>query len=497
MKALRLLICFFITINFLGAQVSSDILRIGIANQYGTARIAGTGGSMSALGADFGCISQNPAGLGAFRKSEFTFTPAFFNAKSTSTLEGDGNVATKDSKFGINLSNLGLIGTTGARPNKKWSNLTFGIGLNRSAEFREKISYEGISMGSIVEKFKAAADGQISSNLDDYAEKLAWQSGAIYDVDDDLNYETDFDTQIEVRDKKSHTIESKGRINDFFIGYGANYKEFLQLGMTIGIPYYSYHETNIYSENDSDEHIRTFNNLSYTRTFSTKGTGINAKFGFILKPIYNIRVGFGYHTPSYYKVTEDYTAEFTYDYTTQASGNQRITSKPSEEGQFKYAMISPQRLIGSIAFVSRIGFLSGEIEYIDYRQSKYKTDSEFSSSGDINYFKQLNNEIDKIYQSIVNVKFGGELAYDIFRIRGGFGLYGRPFANEEGYNPAYSIGLGIREDNFFIDLAYNNRSNSKGILAYQLNGKPKPFATSDITQHQIMLTIGLKISSAD
>src|ERR1700722_18995933 len=42
----------------------------------GTARTAGSGGAFSSVGADLGCLDLNPAGLGLYRSSDVSITPA-------------------------------------------------------------------------------------------------------------------------------------------------------------------------------------------------------------------------------------------------------------------------------------------------------------------------------------------------------------------------------------------------------------------------------------
>ncbi|HSI91080.1 MAG TPA: hypothetical protein VK927_08185, partial [Adhaeribacter sp.] len=57
------------------AQNEVDALRYSNLSFGGTARIQGIGGAQTALGADASSMNGNPAGLGFYRKSEFTFSP--------------------------------------------------------------------------------------------------------------------------------------------------------------------------------------------------------------------------------------------------------------------------------------------------------------------------------------------------------------------------------------------------------------------------------------
>ena len=49
--------------------------RYSQSQVHGSARTLGFAGAQTALGADLGSLSSNPAGLGFYRKSEFSFAP--------------------------------------------------------------------------------------------------------------------------------------------------------------------------------------------------------------------------------------------------------------------------------------------------------------------------------------------------------------------------------------------------------------------------------------
>ncbi|MGB3174174.1 MAG: aromatic hydrocarbon degradation protein, partial [Saprospiraceae bacterium] len=63
MKKITILFAFMLGLMAINAQNASDILRYSTRQPLGSARYVGVGGSMGAIGADFGAISDNPAGL--------------------------------------------------------------------------------------------------------------------------------------------------------------------------------------------------------------------------------------------------------------------------------------------------------------------------------------------------------------------------------------------------------------------------------------------------
>ncbi|SDY76054.1 hypothetical protein [Hymenobacter psychrophilus] len=59
------------------AQYQADALRFSQSQPVGTARTLGLGGATAAVGGDYGSVLVNPAGLGMFQRSEFSFSPGF------------------------------------------------------------------------------------------------------------------------------------------------------------------------------------------------------------------------------------------------------------------------------------------------------------------------------------------------------------------------------------------------------------------------------------
>ena len=88
------------------AQYESEALKFSMLQHSASARFIGMGGAMGALGNEFSCISNNPAGIGLYRNSELTFSPSFYIAKNEADyqLQGFG-----DNKFNFNFGNIGLV----------------------------------------------------------------------------------------------------------------------------------------------------------------------------------------------------------------------------------------------------------------------------------------------------------------------------------------------------------------------------------------------------
>ena len=79
----RFTACLFYPITIY-AQNEIDALRYSQSMFGSTARSFSMGGAFGALGADYSSMSSNPAGLGVYRRSEFSFSMGFANRNTDS-----------------------------------------------------------------------------------------------------------------------------------------------------------------------------------------------------------------------------------------------------------------------------------------------------------------------------------------------------------------------------------------------------------------------------
>ncbi len=58
------------------AQTAEDALRFSTMSSTGTSRFMSLSGAMGAVGGDLTAMNYNPAGLGIYKSSDFSFTPS-------------------------------------------------------------------------------------------------------------------------------------------------------------------------------------------------------------------------------------------------------------------------------------------------------------------------------------------------------------------------------------------------------------------------------------
>ncbi|MCE2790189.1 MAG: hypothetical protein LW630_09795 [Saprospiraceae bacterium] len=491
MKKLVLLGLFSSSWWMISSQNISDVARWSAFEPLGTARILATGGSFGSLGGDFSSLSINPAGIGDYRLSECTFTPSMRTVSAASYFEADPNATATRKITRLGLDNLGLV--IAGKGKKNWTSSNFAAGFSRTADHRRNAFLAGRFPGSITTYFAEQANGNIPDNLDDFIAFPAYNTGAIYDFDEDRYYETDF-TDPDQPVLRSQQIVQTGGVNELSLGWAGEYKSTLNLGVSLGVPFASFEELKTYRENDEADEIPVFNNLKYTEIVSTSGVGVNLKMGYTYKFLEYFRIGMAFHTPTWYKFTDNYSTSLEYAYN---DGTNQRYSFDSPEGIFEYKMTTPWRALGSLGAIFRSGdyrgFINGDVEYLDYTSAYYNGTAYSSAQDEFEWTNEVNQNILAKFGNAVNVRLGGEVAYKSFRFRMGYSWERTAFIADNFYNKKWSWGIGFRENNFFIDFGMRRASYDEGYNPYVVTDTTKdPLSVIQTNRNRGALTLGFK-----
>jgi len=477
------------------AQTLDDALRYSLQEYSGTARFAGVSGAFSPLGADISVASTNPAGIAEFRKSEITATVNYLTTGNESVLDGSG---TNINKSKVGLSNLGAVFHYDP-PAFNTRTLNLAIGFNQLMNYSETVSYAGRGPGSVVERFIEVANGNTPDELDLFQSGPAFDAGAIFDLNNDDIYESDFATFGSVVDR-SEVIERSGSLNEVFIAVASNIKNKISWGVTLGFPFANFSEVKNYEETDPLDEIDIFNSINYNQDLQTSGVGFNLKLGFIYKPIPRLRFGAAFHTPSFYFLKDEFNTDINYSFT--ANGNTESFSAGSNPNRdpFEYQFQSPWRALAGLGYLYSAGdlkgFLSGEVEYVSYTSGSFNLTANSNDPFDQFFEDDLNNEIDGFLTSALNIRVGTELAYKMFRIRLGAMLPSSPFADASAwdFNPSFSAGIGYRANRFYVDAAITLRSSTTNYSPYPLiDQNREPFVAISTDRSAASVTFGYKI----
>jgi len=489
------LIVFISSTSFLTDQTVADALRFSQFGVGGTARTVAIGGSIGAFGADFATVSTNPAGLGSYRGSEFTMTPSLFLSGIDANLQGGNGGTTATNNTNFNFNNIGIVfGKTQNKEYSKWRTANYAIGINRIANFNEQFSYSGATPGSYIDFFQDISFGLFPQDFNDFDNGLAWDVGAIFDIDDDGIYETDVELARDALISKTQTVERSGSINEVVLSLGGMKGENFYLGATVGFPIVSYSELNVYSEDDNEaDNVPVFRDLTYIEDLTTRGFGVNLKVGFNYKISQKLRLGGAIHTPTRIRLTDDFQTSIVYDFDDGIETGPLEASSP--ESTFDYDLRTPWRFIANAGLlIQRKGFISAEVEFLNYGGATFREprlpDGTAQNTG---FFNDLNQEVSNALQSAILLRIGGEYVIQKLRVRAGVNLNTAPTAEDSGNNQIYySAGLGYRGSKFFIDVAYRILAEDVFFSPYRVGNSTPQVVNLDDTKQSALLTLGFR-----
>lgn len=472
------------------SQNEKDVLRYSTQHYQGSARFNGMAGAFGALGGDLTSITINPAGLGAYNKSEISFTPGFHLAWSSGTYKGQ---TYEDGRGTMIIPQVGFAWAF--EPNSvRWSKAAFSVGYNRLANFNNRVYFTGKSNSSLLDGYISNLNsggginpGNInSSGLFEYDANLAYQTYLINPtMSDSTQYEHVLKNSTNINQEK--TIVQRGGIGETYIAFGSSYMNKLYLGASVGFPTIKFSEETIYKEtSDKSDTLTDLKNYSRNDDLITRGNGINFKFGLIYRPIEWIRLGAAVHSPNFYGMSDTWSARMNSEF--KDGANYDYTSKI---GLYDYNLITPTRLIGSMGIViARTAVLSADYEYVDYSVARLKSSRKYLAGS--YSFQTENNTVQDIYMATHNIRVGTEVKLEPVRLRAGYGYNMNPFAQNVGgdnSSQTYSAGIGIKEDGYFIDLGYALTQANERHYLYSTVSEPADIKTNN---HFITLTVGFQ-----
>lgn len=483
---------------FVQAQNDADVIRFSQFYPTGTARSAAMGGAFGALGGDFTSLSINPAGIGVYRKGEFTLTPDIYYDKSTSKFYGQSY---DDFKYRFLLNNMGFVVPFNTNKDNGWVSAGIAFGYNRLADFHRNITVSADNtQSSMLDEFLYYADGVDTSSLDPNYEALAWKTDLMYLPDNasmpwayasDMNY-YDFDQSKWVTNynqSQERQIITKGGIDEYNLTFGANYSNKLYLGMALGLTHVSYDEQNIQTEWDANGSISTFSSFRFGSYFNTHGNGFTAKFGAIYKPVEILRLGLAIHLPTFYDLSSEFYTSMNSSFDPEPGFPSTMYAR-SDMSVCDYRVITPMRMVGSVGLqFGKSGLLSADYEFVNYKNARI--------DGDLDNFDDVNDNIRDYYRAAGNLRLGGEYRLGNLSFRGGYAHYGSPYKsgqlNEKSATSVLSAGLGIRSGNFSLDFAYTYTMRPyKLAMYYDGFNDTEYYADTHLHTTRVMATFGFR-----
>ena len=465
------------------AQNEIDALRYSQDAPLGSARFTAMSGAFGSLGGEFSALSLNPAGIGMYQFSEFTFTPSF-HLNSTTSYYGSKET---DYNSGLKIANIGLVFSS-PKGDSEWKRINFAIGWNQLANYNNNIRISGRNnTSSLADNILDVAQGHNINDLNAFHSGPAFWTDLI-DLDnnsvdtttdwyahDNGNYISHISgNSSKLQNENSYTSGGK---NEFVFAIGGSFNEQLYLGATIGIPTIDYYERSTYNESEFEDTINGLHGFDFQEELSVYGSGLNLKLGAILRVSEGLKLGAALHTPTAYSIEETYNTTLTTHFAEESF------TEDSPYNSFEYDLITPWKaILSASAVVNKNILLSADYEMIDYT---------FSYLHSNNYaFKNENESIEELYTKTSNIRLGAEMNIKPFVLRAGYSKYGSAFANKDFSTESFSYGLGINNGGYFFDVAYVlSQGNSEHLLYNEDYISPIALVN---TNHTLVLTLGFR-----
>ena len=462
----------------------------------GTARYVGMGGAMEALGADISVINSNPAGIGLFRRSSGSVSFGLVSQDGASSFKY-GN------KTNASFDQAGFVYSL--RDGRR-TFINFGFNYHKSKNFdyilnaasglngasQHKLSYmKALANENNLDKTSSGWRGKFSytSQLDNlYYNTLMMTSSDGFFYNDASRYE--------------FGCAETGYIGEYDFNTSVNVNDRVYLGITIGIHDVHYTGHSLYNEALVNLNNQTAGDITVNDERRITGTGYNASFGIIFRPVdaSPFRIGLSVSTPTWYDLK---TSNYTYLINnTKADGGGKLQGdypNYTTGESYEFKLFTPWKFGVSLGHtVGNYLALGASYEYADYS----RLDTRVNDGYDVDYWgdvyehsssdEPMNRHTRETLKAVSTLKIGAEAkVMPNLAVRAGYN-YVSPMFKKEGYKDGnidsygsnyssatdytnweatnrYTVGVGYTLGKMSFDLAYQYA---------QTNGKFHPFADS-------------------
>jgi hypothetical protein len=471
-----------------------DLALLFSRTQFGgSARIQGLGGAQVSLGGDYSSALSNPAGLGMFNRSEITLTPGlnFYDLNA----EYNGQTV-NNSKNRFNIPGISVV-LHRPQEDRGFYGGAIGISVTRTNDLNFDLSYSGRSGFSIVDYFLEQADGFTVNELSpDFPVGQAWYNFLITDSSElDISFPQDRYFSEAIPDsagtftlQRSENAKRQGSQNQISLSYGGNFQDKLFFGGSLGITFLTMQSTRTYYERDfvfSNTNHESLDAITHEEVYDLEGSGINFTLGLIYRPVDIIQIGASLVTPTLYQLSGNYTSSVQSRWINPGGSYESSTFDPIVE---EYTLKTPLRFAtGLTVFLSKYGFITGDVEWQNYGRAKYESEIEPG------LYNNNNQNIKALYKNTMNYRVGAELRYNVFRIRGGYNAMQNPFQAETQLSDkrvSWSAGLGVKTKKIAVDFAWIIEEQKSIYTSFIFNDNSAPIVNLNQRIVRTMLTIG-------
>lgn len=542
MKRISCLSVVMLGATLASAQGVTDALQNSKTDIVGTARYMGMAGAFNALGGDISTLSQNPAGIGIYRSSEVVATLDLGGVETNSSIPNNAlsivGPTLKNSQFNIGCNNLGYVGTFQTGKRSGLINFNVGFAYNRQAyqKRRYKVTQNEMQNGLsdyIADQTNVWASNNpnskpsdliIPENIKDYdpyydssapwLSILGYNSYAInHESGQAGNYYVGLYPNDNMGIGGDLSVNETKRIDEYSFNFGGNISNLVYWGLGIGISDLNFKQSISYDEYywqaGKPETVGNYQNFQLNNYLNTSGTGVNMKFGLIVRPTNSFRLGAAVHTPTWYSMTDTYGADMQSFNVAELSGksSNRINT-PTDAWDYK--LRTPWKFqVGAAYILGKSGLISFDYEHVDYSYLHLRDRDGYAES-----YEYTNADIKNQLQGVNTFRVGTEFRLTpLVSLRLGYAnqssAYTDAVKNNEsdiyasGTIPNYVIdrgtqyytgGLGYRIGSIFADMAFVWKNNQQDAYMFPnvdgyVNSERSRLKTSS---YKVLLTVGYK-----
>lgn len=462
----------------------------------GTARYVGMGGAMEALGADISVINSNPAGIGLFRRSSGSVSFGLVSQDGASSFKY-GN------KTNASFDQAGFVYSM--RDGRR-TFINLGFNYHKSKNFDYILNAASGLNGASQHKLSYMKALANENNLDKTSS--GWRGKFAYTSQlDNLYYNTLMMTSSDgffYNDASRYAFgrAETGYIGEYDFNSSVNVNDRVYLGVTVGIHDVHYTGHSLYNEALVNLNNQTAGDITVNDERRITGTGYNASFGIIFRPVdaSPFRIGLSVTTPTWYDLK---TSNYTYLINnTKADGGGKLQGdypNYTTGESYEFKLFTPWKFGVSLGHtVGNYLALGASYEYADYS----RLDTRVNDGYDVDYWgdvyehsssdEPMNRHTRETLKAVSTFKIGAEAkVMPNLAVRAGYN-YVSPMFKKEGYKDGnidsygsnyssatdytnweatnrYTVGVGYTLGKMSFDLAYQYA---------QTNGKFHPFADS-------------------
>lgn len=522
------------------AQTAVDAYSLSQTELKGTARYMSMAGAYGALGGDLSSIGQNPGGIGVYRSSDVGITLSL-DLQSTQANGNDAIGKTNQTKF--NCNNFGYVGTF-KLDSETMPYFNFGFSYNRPVSYNRRYKGHISNLNGSLSNYIANKTNSYGYTDYDLAFEYDKHNNVVYDpyIDSNapwlsimaynsfimnptsINVDGDGTNFVGLMNANTYgfgefEVIEEGGVNEFAVNLGGNVSNMLFWGAAFGVSSLDMSKYTYYGESLTDATVmgndkgvldkNGFASFGLENWVSTKGDGMNLKFGVIVKPINEIRIGAAFHTPTYWSLNDQAYSTISYE-TSNLQGNYVLEGLEEANAGYvdevNYRILTPWKFNVCLATVlGGRAIVSAEYERVAYNDMSIEYEDGY---GDYYEVPEVSESIKDYYKAMDIYRIGAEYRLSsALSLRLGYSYQGSP-VNKEALNGRYNVitagtvtsyvfdkstqyvtgGLGYRNGGFYTDLAYVHKTRESEYHSY---AETQPITIKD-KNSQVVWSIGYR-----